>query len=59
MVHARVWSGIHFRAADEQGAKIGRQVARYREKHYFGRVQKHDGNDEDDEGNEQEDEGDD
>ena len=31
IVDARVWSGIHFRTADEQGAKIGqegRQVAR-------------------------------
>jgi hypothetical protein len=59
VVHARVWSGIHFRAADEQGAKIGRQVARYREKHYFGRVQHQAASDEDDEGNEQGDEGDD
>ena len=24
VVDARVWSGIHFRNADEQGAKIGR-----------------------------------
>jgi hypothetical protein len=35
IVGARVWSGIHFRTADEQGARIGRQVARYRERHYF------------------------
>ena len=35
VVDARVWSGIHFRTADEQGAKIGRQVARYRDRHYF------------------------
>ena len=57
VVDARVWSGIHFRNADEQGAKIGRQVARYREKHYFQPVEKHDrGND--DEGN-RGDEGDD
>jgi hypothetical protein len=31
----RVWSGIHFRAADEQAARIGKQVAKYRDKHYF------------------------
>ena len=35
VVDARVWSGIHFRTADEQGAKIGRQVAHYRQLHYF------------------------
>ena len=46
---ARVWSGIHFRNADEQGSKIGRQVARYREKHYFQPVHRHDHSD--DEGN--------
>ena len=33
--NARVWSGIHFRNADEQGARIGRQVAGWRERHYF------------------------
>ena len=38
IVEARVWSGIHFHNADEQGAKIGRQVARYREWRYFGPV---------------------
>ncbi len=35
VVDARVWSGIHFRTADEQGARIGRQVANYRNAHYF------------------------
>src|SRR5215207_4443653 len=35
IVDARVWSGIHFRTADEQGERIGQQVARYREEHYF------------------------
>jgi hypothetical protein len=35
IVDARVWSGIHFRTADEQGERIGRQVARWRERHYF------------------------
>lgn len=35
IVDARVWSGIHFRKADEDGARIGRQVAKYQDKHYF------------------------
>jgi hypothetical protein len=34
-IDARVWSGIHFRIADVHGAKIGRQIARYRRQHYF------------------------
>jgi len=38
IVDARVWSGIHFRIADVQGAKIGRQIARYRKQHYFHRA---------------------
>jgi hypothetical protein len=39
IVDARVWSGIHFRTADEQGQRIGREVAKWREMHYFGAVQ--------------------
>jgi hypothetical protein len=35
VVDARVYSGIHFRISDEHGAKIGKQVARWREKHFF------------------------
>jgi hypothetical protein len=35
IIDARVWSGIHFRNADEQGARIGRRVANFRERHYF------------------------
>jgi hypothetical protein len=35
IVDARVWSGIHFRTADEEGERIGKQVARYREQRYF------------------------
>ena len=35
IVDARVWSGLHFRNADEQGEKIGREVAKWREHHYF------------------------
>jgi hypothetical protein len=30
-----VWSGIHFRTADAQGAAQGKKVAHYLEKHYF------------------------
>jgi hypothetical protein len=35
IVEVRIWSGIHFRAADEQARLIGEQVARWREHHYF------------------------
>jgi hypothetical protein len=35
IVDARIWSGIHFRTADEQGERIGKDVAKWREKHYF------------------------
>ena len=36
VVDARVWSGIHFRNADEQGERIGQRVAKWREQqHYF------------------------
>jgi hypothetical protein len=38
VVDARVYSGIHFRIADEHGAKIGRQVADWREKYFFHRA---------------------
>lgn len=37
IVDARVWSGIHFRTADEDGARIGARVARYWDRHEFGR----------------------
>jgi hypothetical protein len=36
IVDARVYSGIHFRKADEAGARIGRQVADWRKRHFFG-----------------------
>lgn len=38
IVDVRVWSGIHFRSADEQGARIGRLVAQWRQNHYFKRA---------------------
>lgn len=34
-IDARVYQGVHFRNADVQGAGIGRDVARWLEKHYF------------------------
>ncbi len=40
IVDARVWSGIHFRTADEEGARIGRRIAKYREQHYFEAVRR-------------------
>ena len=38
IIEVRIWSGIHFRSSDEQAAKIGKQVAQYRERHFFERV---------------------
>jgi hypothetical protein len=35
IIDARVWSGIHFRTADVQGAVLGKKVAHYLRKHYF------------------------
>jgi hypothetical protein len=35
VINARVWGGIHFRTADEQGAKLGKEVAHYARLHYF------------------------
>ena len=35
IVDARVWSGIHFRFADEEAAKIGRNVAHWGNRHAF------------------------
>jgi hypothetical protein len=49
VVDARVWGGIHFRTADEQGAKIGKGVAKWERKHFFRRVDDDDDHDDDDE----------
>jgi hypothetical protein len=38
-IDARVYQGIHFRAADVQGAEIGKDVAHWLDKHYFEPVQ--------------------
>ncbi len=35
IINARVWGGIHFRTADEQGAKLGKTVAKWERRHYF------------------------
>jgi len=35
IIDARVWGGIHFRNADEQGATIGKKVAHWLNEHYF------------------------
>lgn len=35
IIYARMWSGIHFVNADQQGAEVGEDVAKYRKKHYF------------------------
>jgi hypothetical protein len=41
VIDARVWGGIHFRTADEQGAVIGKQVAKWERKHFFKPVGSH------------------
>jgi hypothetical protein len=38
IVDARVWSGLHFRKADDAGARIGRRVARYAGDRFFAPV---------------------
>jgi hypothetical protein len=37
IVEARIWSGIHFRTADVDGATIGKQVAQWRQERFFQR----------------------
>jgi PAP2 superfamily len=54
VVDARVYSGIHFRIADEHGAKIGKRVAGWRNARFF-RAAKPGGCDEDDEPDERDD----
>jgi hypothetical protein len=41
IINARVWGGIHFREADEQGAKLGKKVAKWEQRHYFKRAHGH------------------
>ena len=35
VIDARVWGGIHFRTADNQGAVLGKKVAHWERMHYF------------------------
>jgi hypothetical protein len=39
-INARIWQGIHFRTADENGAEIGENVARWVDDRYFEPVRK-------------------
>jgi hypothetical protein len=41
IVDARVWSGLHFRTADEQGAAIGWRVAGWAARHVFCQPARH------------------
>ena len=43
VIDARVWGGIHFRTADEQGAALGKKVALWEKRHYFQPVRRHHG----------------
>jgi hypothetical protein len=38
VVNARIYGGIHYRSADEDGVKIGKQVARFATRHFFRRA---------------------
>jgi hypothetical protein len=38
IISLRVWSGLHFRAADEQSAQLAKQIAKWRKHHYFKKV---------------------
>ncbi|HYT54509.1 MAG TPA: vanadium-dependent haloperoxidase [Verrucomicrobiae bacterium] len=39
IIEARIWAGLHFRAADIQGKILGRKVVHYMARHYFQPVQ--------------------
>jgi hypothetical protein len=43
IVDARVWSGIHFRNADEASTRIAKSIAKWRERHYFAPLRGKDG----------------
>ncbi|MGP3920635.1 hypothetical protein [Nonomuraea sp. 10N515B] len=38
VIDSRVWGGVHFRAADVQGARLGKEVARWEAANYFKQV---------------------
>ena len=40
VIEARIYSGIHFRTADEVGARLGQQVARFVSTHALQRTTK-------------------
>jgi hypothetical protein len=52
VINARVWSGIHFRHADEQGAAVGERVARWQQERFLQPVESdnHDNNGDDQDG---------
>ena len=35
IIEVRIWSGIHFRAADEQSADLAKDIAKWRKHNYF------------------------
>jgi hypothetical protein len=39
-IDARIYEGLHFRTPDVQGARLGKDVARWVDKHFFGRAKK-------------------
>ena len=45
VINARVWAGIHFRHADEVGAAIGEQIARWQQERFLQPVENDDNND--------------
>jgi PAP2 superfamily len=45
IVDARVWSGIHFRNADEASVRIANRIAKYRDHHYFNKTHHEHGDD--------------
>lgn len=47
IVGARIWSGIHFRKADEDSVRIARKLASYRQEHYFRSLDDDDHDDDD------------
>jgi PAP2 superfamily len=49
VIDARVWGGIHFRTADEQGAVIGKKVAKWERRHFFRPVGAEDEDDDEEE----------
>jgi hypothetical protein len=38
IIGVRIWSGIHFRNADEQAARLAKEIAKWRKHHYFKQV---------------------